>query len=80
MRKVFLKIVLFICLATSVVISSNTSLRAYEAITLTTLSEEKLRYEKIVIDGIVYIVEIDESGVITNIYPESFGGPGFGGN
>lgn len=80
MRKVFLKIILFICLATGVVISSNTNLEAFEATSQTIFTEDEIRYEKIVIDGIVYIMEIDESGAITNIYPESSGGPQLGGN
>lgn len=80
MRKVFLKIVLFVCLATGVVISSNSTLGAFEAASQTMFAEEEIRYEKIIIDGIVYIMEIDESGAITNIYPESSGGPQFGGN
>lgn len=80
MRKVLLKIVLLVLIAVGIISTSPFIVKASEPCTTEVVSGEEYTYEKIIIDGVVWIVVIDRSGAIFEIYPESCGGPHLGGH
>lgn len=80
MRKVFLKIILFVFFAVVTVCATTKNVKASEHNIVQTISDGEYRYEKIIIDGVLWIFVYDESGTLVEIYPDWCGGPGFGGN
>ncbi|MBS1493970.1 MAG: hypothetical protein JST55_10685 [Bacteroidetes bacterium] len=79
MRKVFLKGFLIICFLIGFLAPISVNAIAAEPVSIEVTSGEEYTYEKIWIDGVLFIFVFDEAGKLIDTYPESCGGH-HGGN
>lgn len=68
MRKVLLTILLIVCLSGVIGIGAPVKVCANETLSF---EFEKLTYEKILIDGVVWVFVYDEAGSLMEVYPDT---------
>jgi len=78
MRKVLVTILLIISLAGGFALSSPMKASANETLSF---EYDKYTYEKVMIDGVIWVFVYDEAGSIMEIYPDTITtGPAHGGH
>jgi hypothetical protein len=78
MRKVLVTILLIISLAGGIALSTPLKASANETLAF---EYDKFTYEKVLIDGVIWIFVYNDSGSLMEIYPETITtGPAHGGH
>lgn len=78
MRKVLLRFLLVICFTAGIGFSHPVSTKAVEC---AQFEYDKYTYEKVIIDGVIWVFVYDEAGSLMEIYPETINtGPANGGH
>jgi hypothetical protein len=70
MRKVFLRVFLIICFLIGFLAPIANNGFASQPASMEVTAGEEYTYEKIWVDGVLYVIVIDESGKILEIYPD----------